>query len=360
MKWFGSRGCVVTIVASLLLLRGIMGMNAMQSKADATIIGYPDANLGRWIQQITHVRLYTPPSSPPSFYTGAIGADGCLVHLSVFRAEEWKKKWNQHITAAQCTQAEETSGIHYPNNLPGQLMKIGGLSRTNQDDWVWLNPGGFLRWYMSFFFNKPTQPNQYHDTPDASFEGMLTDDSRKENIVWEFSVALLDGVLIPDIVVVTSLGKVYGVYDPMFASDDREAPVIIDLDLPQYPTSWLSISWAGDMNGDGHHDLVIGNPEMNYGKQGEVYIFYGPFPQPGTGHPEPQTREDADVIIHGPSSWLHSREEFGAAVAGVGDVDGDGFADVLIGAPKSTMGGHESGAVYLIRGGPNMPAERRL
>jgi len=44
---------------------------------------------------------------------------------------------------------------------------------------------------------------------------------------------------------------------------------------------------------------------------------------------------------------------FGLAVAGVGDVDQDGFDDVLVGAPLQNDTGREAGKVYLYRGGPN-------
>ena len=45
-----------------------------------------------------------------------------------------------------------------------------------------------------------------------------------------------------------------------------------------------------------------------------------------------------------------SYEDFGASVAGAGDVDGDGYADVLVGAPFYGSGQTREGRVYLFRG----------
>jgi hypothetical protein len=85
-----------------------------------------------------------------------------------------------------------------------------------------------------------------------------------------------------------------------------------------------SVSYAGDVNGDGYGDLAIGAVGSN-----TAYVYHGR--STGMG-PTPST------TLTGATNTF-----FGYAVAGVGDVNGDGYADVLVGAPLVT-------AAYLYTG----------
>ncbi len=83
-----------------------------------------------------------------------------------------------------------------------------------------------------------------------------------------------------------------------------------------------SLAPAGDVDGDGHGDIIVGspNPDPTAPIFGSVYVYSG-----------------ADGTL------LHRFEEasfngdFGRAVAGVGDVDGDGSDDLVIGAPLAAF-----------------------
>src|SRR5262249_21775818 len=44
----------------------------------------------------------------------------------------------------------------------------------------------------------------------------------------------------------------------------------------------------------------------------------------------------------------------GNSVAGAGDVNGDGFADMIVGAPSTDAGGTDRGEAYVVFGGPNL------
>lgn len=104
-----------------------------------------------------------------------------------------------------------------------------------------------------------------------------------------------------------------------------------------------SVAAAGDVNGDGFQDLLVGAPLSDRAAigahYGAAYLFYGPLV--GT-----VSLSDADAIIENPD-W----GRLGHSLAGVGDVDGDGYDDILVGAPTTdSFGVDGSGAAYLFRG----------
>ncbi len=102
-----------------------------------------------------------------------------------------------------------------------------------------------------------------------------------------------------------------------------------------------AVSSAGDVNGDGYDDVVIGAPKHHdpdgIGANGAAYVFHG----------------SASGIQTTPT-WSKigaDNSEFGCAVAGAGDVNGDGYDDVLVGA--CTYGADPiegAGAVFLFLG----------
>ena len=101
---------------------------------------------------------------------------------------------------------------------------------------------------------------------------------------------------------------------------------------------------AGDLNGDGVPDIVVGAPfDSTRGlNAGRAFVWFGGSELTG----------DPDLILEP----ANGGDYFGFAVAGVGDVDNDGFDDLAIGAPWAARGGGRLGAVYLYRGGTNMNA----
>jgi len=94
---------------------------------------------------------------------------------------------------------------------------------------------------------------------------------------------------------------------------------------------------AGDWNGDGTRDLVIGAPGS--GSRGVAYLVEGP---PTSGF----------LSTLGQSWSGGSRgSDFGTAVTGVGDVDGDGYDDLLVGANTAAGMSSSAGAAYLVTSG---------
>jgi large repetitive protein len=104
---------------------------------------------------------------------------------------------------------------------------------------------------------------------------------------------------------------------------------------------------SADVTGDGHADLIIGADQFNGDptKRGIVYVILGKDLQFSSGVLDMATYTPALTII---GEFEGSR--LGRAV-GAGDVDGDGIADIIVGAPIARS---ESGAVYVFKGGPHI------
>jgi hypothetical protein len=122
--------------------------------------------------------------------------------------------------------------------------------------------------------------------------------------------------------------------------------------------SWLgsSVANAGDVNGDGCSDLIIGAPWMSFGQfdnyDGRAYIVFGKnasaWPTNGTG-----TFVGAGVIIDG---WSQTGS-LGKSVSGNVDLNGDKLSDVIIGAPgESYLTRYKSGIVYVVFGNTSLPS----
>ncbi len=88
------------------------------------------------------------------------------------------------------------------------------------------------------------------------------------------------------------------------------------------PNGFYSYSMAalGDVNGDGYQDLLVGAYMSGNGSAGMAHLYAGSTNGP-SGTIWTETSDETNA-------WL------GAVVRSAGDVDGDGYGDFLIGAPQ--------------------------
>jgi hypothetical protein len=105
---------------------------------------------------------------------------------------------------------------------------------------------------------------------------------------------------------------------------------------------WVNLGRSiKDFNGDGYDDVLVGAhaPVPTDGLTGKAFVYYG-----GVGTTF-NSVADGVLFSTDPLGWV------GYSVSSAGDFNGDGFADVLVGMPKSDNGGVDTGQVFLLYGG---------
>ncbi len=122
-----------------------------------------------------------------------------------------------------------------------------------------------------------------------------------------------------------------------------------------------SVSNAGDVNGDGIDDLIIGAPDVDpsardpynfNGRAGTSYVIFGGQDFSSGGFAVAELNGQNGFVING----VDQNDLSGSTVSSAGDINGDGLDDLLIGAPQADANGNRVvgtpyvGDIYVIFG----------
>lgn len=120
----------------------------------------------------------------------------------------------------------------------------------------------------------------------------------------------------------------------VFIFSGIDGTVIRRLDGPVSGTLFgHTVSGAGDFDGDGRPDIIIGDHFADPGNTGSAYLYSG-----------------ANGVVLYQWNGVANGDYFGYSVSGAGDVNGDGFDDVIVGAPNENNQAITAGAAYIYSG----------
>ena len=138
-----------------------------------------------------------------------------------------------------------------------------------------------------------------------------------------------------------SAGSVYVMSEPAGAKSLGLADLKILGEVAGDQAGW-SVDGAGDVDGDGFDDLIIGayQSDAAAAAAGAAYVVYG----------EKVLSSEVSLLDEVRLTGERSADYAGSAVSSAGDVNDDGIDDVLIGARGASIGASSSGAAYLVLG----------
>ncbi len=143
---------------------------------------------------------------------------------------------------------------------------------------------------------------------------------------------------------VSDEGQAYLYLGSGSASGLATTPAWIASDSQSFAGFGTSVATAGDVNGDGYADVIVGAPghSLNFQDWGAAFLYLG-------------SASGLDTSPFWTGNALPSGGAFGSSVATAGDVNGDGYADLLIGDHLYSNGAVSRGAVRLYLGSASDP-----
>jgi hypothetical protein len=225
------------------------------------------------------------------------------------------------------------------DGLADVLINANRFDVTDSEGNFYANAG------RTYLFLGSATPTWDLTSPDATIDGAGADD-KSGNVL--DTVGDIDGDGNDDFVIGAAVANYDGAVDSgaayLFTQDLSGAHSTTEATATFYPEEWngnrgdthlgRSITGAGDLNQDGVLDIAIGAKlsDRNGIDSGAVFLYYGPL-------------SGTYTAAHGVVSGAFAGDETGISIDVIGDIDGNGGNDLLIGADKHNSA---SGKAYVL------------
>ncbi|WP_417466237.1 beta strand repeat-containing protein, partial [Kordiimonas sp.] len=267
------------------------------------------------------------------------GSDGFVIHGIN----------DQDFTGANVSSAGDINGDGYDDIIIGAYGADPNGSYSGQSYIVFGSGDGFAA---------SMNASSLDGTNGFTISGGASDD---RFATFASSAGDINGDGYDDIVFGTQVGKSYVVYGAeggfdaaldLSSLDGTNGFVIVSVNADDGAGG--PVSAAGDINGDGYGDLLIGAPQAdpNGSGSGSAYLVYGSEAGFGSSFELSSLNGTNGFVINGSNNGYNA----GASVSAAGDLNGDGFDDILVGASGADTNASDSGSTYVIFGSPSIAA----
>jgi hypothetical protein len=288
----------------------------------------------------------------------SISINGNILDLPQFSVGQWGM--DTHLSNANASFIGENSGDN-----SGRVAAAGDVNNDGYDDILIgassNNEGGYGAGQTYLILGRPTANWQMDldlSAANASFIGEGSYNSSGVSVAGAGDVNN-DGF---DDILIGAIGSCEGGFQAGQTYLILGRPTAnwqMDLDLSEANASFIgeesfdmsgySVAGAGDVNNDGYDDILIGAPynDEKVSNAGQTYLILG--------RPTVNWQMDLDLSAASASFLGENDQDLsGSSVAGAGDVNKDGYDDILIGAQENDESASNSGQTYLILGRPTV------
>jgi len=225
------------------------------------------------------------------------------------------------------------TGSEYAAELGKSVSDAGDVNNDGYDDAISGAAGAGVGGEVYLYYGGAS----INKTPDLTFTTSVTNGGLGQ---WVSGAGDVNGDGYDDIM---AWGPEWSVYIYLGgASMDGTADLFLTQEEAYDGFGFHSLSGAGDVNGDGYDDMIVGAMGCSFSghPSGRAHIYFG----------GPSMDNKTDIYLDGTAveDW------FGASVSDAGDVNNDGYGDVIVGAPFNDSGGNNSGSASIFFGGRNM------